>query len=502
MGSSSLPPASSDCKAVVAQLCRGANRDAIRRLAGGLQIPTVGASGGDASGRDEADGAPFEAFIAYLQAAYPTVCRLLRMRRINTHSLLFHWEGKDPNRKPILFLSHYDVVPAPAMEPHSAEPVVFRPDDPPCGPVRETQVRWEYGPFSGAVANGRIYGRGALDMKGMLFSIMEAVGLLLGEGFQPEQGIWLAFGHDEETGGLQGAVKIAEHLQAQGLVFDAVFDEGGMIGLDGAVAPGVAAPLAVVGLGEKGYLTLGIRVRGTGGHSSMPPAHSSLVLASEIALLLHAHQMPSRLIPPVAAFFSTLTDIAAGGQARQRQAKDAAGALFDVSGSPAAEALIRTTTAITMMRGSDAPNVLAATAELVVNFRILQGDTIEGVIEHVRRLCKGYDTEITIRGSAREPSGLTPVDAHGCTVIRDAVAAICPGARTVPSLTVGGTDAYKYQPLSKDIFRFMPVQVNPYELQTVHSDNEHLSIENYGKMIAFFYLVMRSYEREAGCGFR
>ena len=189
---------------------------AVERLAGGIRIPTV------SDAIDRTDDNPFQAFKAYLPQAYPAIYSRLDTLTINEYGLVFRWPGKNPALPPILLCSHYDVVPVLNYDPSA-------PDAPLPG--------WDYPPFSGAVADGRIYGRGTLDMKGMLFSILEATDSLLAEGFRPERDVWIALGFDEETGGTQGALKIARYFEEQGIAFDAVYDEGGII-----IAPGLRNP--------------------------------------------------------------------------------------------------------------------------------------------------------------------------------------------------------------------------------------------------------------------
>ncbi len=463
----------------------------IRRFAGGIRIPTVS----DAV-YEETDFAPFDRFKEYLRESYPRVYETMDTLTINDYGLVFRWEGRDPSLKPILFLSHYDVVPVldydPSQHDLDDQPVVFRLNDTPAGMAQEEQETWTYPPFSGAVAGGRIYGRGSLDMKCMLFSLMEAADGLIGEGFRPRQDIWFAFGHDEEVGGLQGATKIAEYFRQQSMSFDAVYDEGSFVLAEGL--QGIDRPLALVGLGEKGFLSLRIKVRGTGGHSSMPPAKSSLVYAAEIIEKLNDNQMPARIVPPVQSFLNEVGgEMGTGARAAIANRWILGPQLLStLAKNPSSNALIRTTTAITMARGSEAANVISSIAEIVVNFRILQGDTVEEVIDHVKKLCEGYDVEIeTI--NAREPSGLSPDDTRAYGIMKEAVGHLYPDALFSSYITIGGTDAYKYQIVSDHIYRFMPLLLNEFERGTIHNENEYITIENYGRMIAYFRYIMDNY---------
>lgn len=477
-------------KAATEALSHELSEKAIKRLAGGLRIPTV-----STEVYEETNFEPFDAFKAYLPKVYPQIYLHMDTMTINNYGLIFHWKGKNKEKKPILFLSHYDVVPVIGYDPAEiASDTIYQPDDKEIAPMSSGQTTWDYSPFSGAVVNKRIYGRGSLDMKGMLFSLLEAADNLITEGFEPEQDIWFAFGHDEEVSGRQGAVHIADYFKEKGIEFDAVYDEGGIIAAPGSVLEAVNKPMALIGTGEKGFLTLRIKVFGIGGHSSMPPAKTSLVYAAEIIEKLNNNQCPAQIIPPIASFLDNI-----GGEmsfasrvaiANQWALKPVL--LSTLSKSPSSNALTRTTTAITMAKGSDASNVITSSSEVTVNFRIIPGETVEEVTKHVEDICKDYDVEIeTI--SAREPSAISPENTRGFEVIKETIARLHPDAIVSPYITIGGTDAYKYQIVSDNIYRFMPVSLNLHEQRSIHNENEYISFENYGKMIWYFQEIMKTY---------
>ena len=466
--------------------------EAIARFAGGIRIPTV-----STVNYEETNFKPFDEFKVYLQQQYPRIYETMDTATVNTYGLVFHWKGKNPQAKPLLFLSHYDVVPVVGYDPETAPKdtiIIFKPNEKAIAPIDSVQERWQYPPFSGAVANGYIYGRGTLDMKGMLFSIMEAANNLIGEGFQPEQDIWIAFGHDEEVSGRQGAIKIAEYFKQQNLSFDAVYDEGGFILGPKAALESVDAPMALIGTGEKGFLTVKISVKGTGGHSSIPPLKGSLVYAAEIIEKLNKEQMPAEIIAPIQGFLDNIGDAMGFGSklaiANQWALKSVL--LNSLTSKPTSNALVRTTTAVTMAKGSDAPNVLSSVSEVTVNFRILPGNTVEEVMNHVKKICGGYDTELDIV-SSREPSAVSPIDTKGFEIMKQSLGQIYPEAIVTPYITVGGTDAYKYQIVSNNIYRLMPVMINKYEQRLLHNEDEQLSLDNYGKMIWYFQNIMKNY---------
>ena len=448
-----------------------ATDEAIERLAHAIRIPTI-----SEDVMKMADN-PFDQFNVYLPEAFPEVYASMDTLTVNKYGLLFRWKGKDSSRHPILFLAHYDVVPVAGYESE---------DD-------SLQLGWDYPPFSGAVANERLYGRGALDAKSMLTAQMEAATALLADSFMPEQDIWFAYGFDEETGGTEGAARMVEYFKQQHITFDAVYDEGSVV-----VAPGFAGighPLALVGVAEKGFCTLNITVRGMGGHSSMPPRKSSLVLAAEIIEKLNSKQLPAEITPPIASFL----DRVGGGMNFMSRLTIANQWLLEkplinvLENSRVTNALIRTTTAITMAKGSDAANVLSSFAGITVNFRILTGQTVEDVVNHVKHICAGYDVDIEVE-MARQPSTPSSEDTPAFRAIKGSMAKLYPEAVVAAYIALTGTDAQKYEAVSSNVYRIMPVLIDEDEQRSIHNENEYISLENYGKMIAYYKDLMRTFE--------
>ncbi len=183
---------------------------------------------------------------------YPLLHATATKTLISDYSLVYRWEGTDPDLDPVLFLAHQDVVPA---DPGSLD-------------------EWTHPPFSGAIEDGFIWGRGTLDCKNQLIGALEAAETLLQIGYQPRRTVLFAFGHDEEIGGPNGAQKISGWLQEQGIRAAAVLDEGGTI-LEGGF-PGVNSPVAVIGIVEKGHIDVRMTVTGSPGHASTPPRHTAI----------------------------------------------------------------------------------------------------------------------------------------------------------------------------------------------------------------------------------
>ncbi len=467
------------------------NDSAVMRLSGGIKIPTV-----SSGSLGVFDYAPFDRFKEYLRNTYPLVYQNTENYEINNYALVFRLKGSDSGLEPVLFLSHMDVVPPGDADIKNKEQNVFRPDDQPLPAVSEVAEDWDFEPFSGAVAHGRIYGRGAIDMKGMLFSLMESMNNLIRSGAVPKRDIYLAFGFDEEVGGQKGAVQIAEHFRKAGLKFEAVYDEGGLIMEKGNIA-GINSDVAAVGCAEKGFLSAKIKVKGLGGHSSMPPMESAIGKAAVIMQRLEDHQMKPVITPLIKDFFDNI-----GGAmpftsrlaiANQWLLKPLL--LSQLTKNNTTNALVRTTTALTMMKGSDGANVLSPEVEFVVNFRLLPGNSVKEVREHIAKATEGFDVEVEDIDNTREASAVSPTDTKAYKMIEDGIKEICPGAIVTPYLTMAATDAYKYQIVSKNIYRFMPIKINRSEQQSIHSTNEYISIENYLKMIHYFEYIMKNYDK-------
>ncbi len=466
----------------------------LKRFSGGLQFATV-------SYIDSAENpfAVYDSFRMYVQDAYPGVFAKLEDTLINGHQWLLCWKGKNPALKPLLFMCHYDVV-APGNYNHEENGIgqnMFDIAGPAADLPAEEFREWTFPPFSGAVSEGRIYGRGAIDMKGVAFALLETADTLLSAGFMPERDIYLAFGPDEEVGGLRGAAKLAEYFEKRGLRFETIYDEGGIVAGPGT-AEGIDQNIAFVGMGEKGVVAYRIKVKGLGGHSSMPPLQTAAGGAAVIMQRLENNQIPQRLIAPTQAFLN----VAGAGMGFLGRAAIAnqwllKGVLLkQMSENPQANALTRTTTAITQLKGSDGNNVLAPEVEVVINFRILPDETSKDVLAHINKACEGFEVEIDAPRVPVEPSKLSPPDGRGYEIIGEAVENLYPGTLLTPYLTIGATDCKHMGNLSDRIYRFVPVLLNPYEQRSIHNYNEYISIENYGRMIAYYSYLFVNYDKK------
>lgn len=435
----------------------------VERFAAALRFETI-------SNENPADfdAEPFHRFAEYLAQSFPQTHATLGLEKVNQHSLLYRWQGRDAALAPVVLLSHHDVVP---IAPGTLE-------------------RWTHPPFSGAIADGEIWGRGALDDKFGVLAILEAVEHLLGKGFTPQRTIYLAFGHDEELGGDHGAKLIAELLAARGVRAEYVLDEGGAV-IEGVV-PGVDRPVAMIGIAEKGSVTVKLTADAEGGHSSTPPESTAVGVIARAVHRLEQNQMPEHLQGATRALF----DYVAPEMAFPMRLAMANLWLFEpvlravLAGQPATNATLRTTTAATIISGGVKANVLPATAQAVVNFRILPGDTIADVVEHVRRVVDDPQVRIDVDPDGREATSESPVDVPAFAHLQQTITEIFDGAVVSPFLTLGGTDSRHYQVLTANIYRFTPIVGRRETLAMMHGTNERVGIDTYVRAVRFFLRLL------------
>ncbi|HEY8493095.1 MAG TPA: M20 family peptidase [Myxococcota bacterium] len=429
------------------------------RLAAAIRIPTVITS----PDPGEFDAEPFRAFSAWLAASYPRLHAALALERVSEHALLYTWRGSDPARAPLLLLAHQDVVPA-------ADP-----------------ERWTHPPFAGAIADGHVWGRGAIDDKGSLVAICEAVELLLAEGFTPRRTVLLAFGHDEEVGGPNGAVKIAALLAQRGVRPAVVLDEGFAL-LEVGTLPGLPGPVAPIGVAEKGYATIEVVARAPGGHSSTPPRTTAAGALARAITRLEENPFPISVGGVTGTFFAWLApEMALPGRVLLGNADLLAPLLSDVvRGVPGLNAFLRTTTAVTMLSGSPKDNVLPTEAVARVNFRILPGETAETVLARVRETVAAPDVEARLGEEHRDPSPVSPSDGAAFALVQRTIGELFPDAVVAPALVVGGTDARQYHVVAEAVYRFAPFRFGPGDIRLPHGIDERIAIDNLADGVRFY----------------
>ena len=418
------------------------------------------------------DRKPFEEFHALLERTYPNVHSKLEVEKINDLSLLFTWKGKDPALAPVMLMGHIDVVPTDEI----------------------SRAEWKHPPFSGEVADGFIWGRGTLDDKQAILGQLEAVEALLATGYRPERTIYLAYGHDEEVGGNNGAKKIAELLKQRGVELEVAIDEGLAI-VDGIV-PGTSVPVGLIGIAEKGFLTLFLEVNSTGGHSSMPPKQTAVGVLARAVARLEDNQVPATISGPVALMFDHL------GPEMNPVFRTLFANLWlfgpvimaQLEAKNSTNATLRTTTAVTMISGSPQDNVLPKQARAAINFRIHPRDSIDSVIAHVEK--HKHDDRVKIvregDGFGSEPSAVSSTESRGYKAIATSVRQVWPDFVVGPSLMVGATDSRHMEAIAKDVYRFSALILENEDTARIHGINERIAIEDYKKSITYYGQLIRN----------
>lgn len=446
------------------------DRGPVERLSKAIQIKTISLEDQSLMDKDA-----FLSFHRFLEDIFPNLHKTLAREIVQDYSLLYKWEGANPDLKPMALLAHFDVVP---VEPG-------------------TDSSWTHPPFSGEIADGFIWGRGALDMKATFMAIMESVEILVSQGYQPERTLYLAFGHDEETGGLTGAANIVSHLEKNGVHLAFTLDEGMFI-LDKNLSPS-KTPLAIIGLAEKGYVTLRITANGQGGHSSMPPTATTLGTLCRAITALEENQMPATLSGPVQYLFDTIGPDLPFGQkllfANQWVFKPL---LLKVLGNiKTTNAMIRTTTAPTIIKGGVKANVLPSSAYALVNFRILPGDTITDVMDHAQKVIDDPNITLSLEGKSKtNPSPVSSHTAAGFVQIQKTIMEIFPGTAVAPGLVVAGTDSKHYTKIADNSYRFAPFVLGPEDTSRIHGTNERVSIKNYLDALGYYTQLIQNASKE------
>jgi carboxypeptidase PM20D1 len=322
-----------------------------------------------------------------------------------------------------------------------------------------------------------------MDDKQSLLAIMEAVELLLGQCFQPQRTIYLAFGDDEEIGGDNGAARIVEPLHTRGIELEYVLDEG--LAITEGVLPDVSKPLALIGVAEKGFVNFELSVEVESGHSSMPPRQTAIGILSAAVNRLEERQMPARIQGATRQMLEIVGLEMPLGNGLVMANLWLFGPLVEriLSASPGANATVRTTTAATIIEGGLTENVLPTRARAIVNFRILPGDSIEGVISHVREVVNDRRVKVNRFGIfASEPSPVSDTDANGFQTVQRTIRELYPDVLVTPALAVSATDCRHYVRLTANIYRFSPMRVRTEDLERIHAINERISVQGLRRM--------------------
>lgn len=437
---------------------------AVQHLSQAVQINTV--SYDDTTVVNQAG---YDSFFTFLKTTYAPVFATVDDTIINNRSLLLKWPGKNTTAKPVILYAHLDVV-----------------------PIEETtRSKWTHQPFSGEVSGGFIWGRGTLDDKGAVIGIFEALKKLQATGFVPERTVYFAFGSDEEIGGNKGAAAIAAHLKAQGVHFEFYMDEGGMVS-EGMV-PNIKRPVALIGTAEKGYITLELTANVKGGHSSHPPKESAIDVITAAVKKLHDNPEDARTVETVDEFLNFV------GPEMPSPLKIVFAnrwlfnplILKEYEKSDEGRALLRTTQVTTVMNAGLKENVIPSLVTAKVNYRVLNDETVEQVIDRARKIINDTAVHIT-PGEVYQPSKNSSSATYGFKLIQQTSADVFPDAIVSPFLMLGSTDSKHFQDITDNTYRFLPVRMNSEILGGIHGIDERVGVKEYMESIAFYETLLRN----------
>ena len=425
---------------------------------------------------DLVDWNEFEKLHNCLREMYPNVHRVMEREQLGGYNLIYRWQGTDPSRKPIAFLSHQDVV-----------------------PVGE-ESEWVHPPFSGLDDGENIHGRGALDMKQQMVMVMDACERLIKEGYTPEEDVYLCFGQNEEIGNLPkmtGADLMAHTLKERGIRFDCVIDEGGTI-VSGKTF-GITPRVAVIGVTEKGFCTFRLEAESEGGHSSRPPRRTALGRVCQATYRLETHPPKPEMLPPVQTMLETVVPYMKSLPTRFLVANLwlCKGLFMKLACSTSLlRAILSNTYAATQAEGSPQDNVLAQKPWIGVNCRILPSSDAEKAKAHIEKVIKDPKVKVTIAKTHQEHS-ISPHNTKAFAAIDTITNRYYPGTLVTPYIQFGGSDSRNYYQVSDNVYRFMPVclerDVNEYG---VHRANEYLPKADLGRGVAFFMDFIKEYKGE------
>ncbi len=433
---------------------------AIQHMSEAVQIKTI--SYADSLPVDTTEYLRFRAFI---DRAYPLIRQKLPRQVFNQFSYLYKWEGNNKNLAPYVIMAHSDVVPVEAA----------------------TLNKWTFDPFSGAIKDSMIWGRGVIDDKGCLVPILEAAEQLLRENFQPERTIYLSFGHDEEISGPHGARAIVKWFKENNIHPELVIDEGGEITEEQFAQ--LKRPVAAIGVGEKGYMSFKLSVEKAGGHSSMPQPETAIDILASALVKLRSQQMPFKIAPPMQELLNRI----APGLPYMEKTAIANQWLFgrflqkEFDKNEVTNSLFHTTIVPTIINGGIKDNVIPAVATAIVNARSLPGDTQEDVIAFMKKMIDDDRVKIEPFKWNTEASKIADVSGVAYKKIESICYKVMPDVIPVPYILMGGTDSYYFDEVSDGVIKFaVSIDGKGY-----HGIDERLPVADFKRMIFFYTLLMK-----------
>lgn len=437
------------------------NDSAFERLAQAVRFRTI-------SYDDSSDGIvkmqEMKKMHDWFAANYPLVHKKALREFIGPGSVLYTVQGSDPSLKPAIFLAHLDVVPVDSQNYNS----------------------WHFPPFDGRIVRDTLWGRGTMDDKFVATAMMEAMEALLAKGYSPKRSIIFAFGHDEETSGLQGAALLAAALVRRGVQAEFVMDEG--LGVTEGIIPGLDQPAAVIGLSEKGYATYKVSMDLVGGHSSMPKRQTAVTKLARALHRISSFQFRNTIPIPMRELFKIASPEMDFGYKLLFSNLWITSPLIKqtLQGNEKTAATLHTTHVVTVMRAGMKENVIPAFAYAIVNCRIVPGETVQSTTDMLRYQIDDPEVKLELAPNYNDPTPVSTIEGYAYNVLSRAIKQTYDNTLVVPGQVLAGTDSRYYTHLSKNIYRFVPLRLNNENTSRIHGVNEYSSKKDYETAI-FFY---------------
>jgi carboxypeptidase PM20D1 len=412
------------------------------------------------------DTATFMNYRKFIENTYPLIHKNLQRTIIDSFNYIYEWKGTDPSILPMVLMAHYDVV-----------------------PVEASAVKlWHAQPYGGEVKDNYIWGRGVLDDKASMLSILEATEAQLEKGFTPKQTILLCFGADEESSG-KGATAMVEYFKKLNRRFDLVVDEGGEISTEQNKS--VKKPIASIGVGEKGYVTLVLTAQKEGGHSSIPGQQTAIDMLSNAIAKVNQNPMPTKLTPPIEAYLKSISPYNENFFEKVALSNMWLFKSFVVNNmtkDPSSNALVRTTLVPTVFNSGVRDNVIPTFATAYINSRILPGQSSKEVYDYVQKTINDTNIKITYyKNYMTEPSPTTDVNSKYYKRVEKAVRSVVKDVVVAPMLMVGATDSRNYRAVSEGVVNFTPLT----DAKGYHGIDERMLISDFQKCFNFYTLLIK-----------
>ena len=422
-----------------------------------IQVETI-------SSRENKDITKFLGFHKVLRETFPNFFNTVECEEFDG-SLLLKWKGTDSSLEPIMLMNHHDVV--------------------------EASGDWTHPPFSGAIADGKVWGRGTLDTKGGLVMMLQAAEELIKEGFTPKRDTYFVTACTEEIGG-EGAAAMSEALAERKMRFHMILDEGGMILHD--PIGGADGTFAMIGVGEKGYVDLKFIAKSNGGHASAPGKNTPLVRLGKFMAEAEKAEcfdvyMSDTVKEMLTRFAPTMSSIMKAACGNVNTFKPVLKKVMPMI-SPAGAAMLRTTLAFTMSKGSDGTNVIPQEAWVVGNMRFSHHQGKKASVDAITALAKKYDIETIVTDDGIE-SGITDFKGDAFKFIEKAVTAVFPEYKAVPYIMNAATDSRYFGKVCDNCLRFVPFKIDNQQLDSVHGIDENVDVATLAPAVDFYKYVIK-----------